>query len=58
MRDQRREGAAAGGCIINMSSVGGVLAAPSLAAYNASKGAVDNLTRCPHPPPFLPPWCL
>lgn len=32
--------------IVTMSSVNGKLAIPSIAAYNASKGGVDNLTRC------------
>jgi len=32
--------------IVTMSSVNGRLAIPSIAAYNASKGGVDNLTRC------------
>lgn len=35
-----------GGAIITMSSVNGVMAIPSIAGYNASKGGVDNLTRC------------
>lgn len=29
-----------------MSSVNGVMAIPTIAAYNASKGGIDNLTRC------------
>jgi meso-butanediol dehydrogenase / (S,S)-butanediol dehydrogenase / diacetyl reductase len=33
------------GTIINMASVSGVLADTSMAAYNAAKGAVVNLTR-------------
>lgn len=33
------------GAIVNMSSVNGVLAVPTLASYNASKGAIDQLTR-------------
>ena len=33
------------GAIVNMSSVNGRLAIPSIASYNASKGAVDQLTR-------------
>lgn len=33
------------GCIINISSVSGLGADPESAAYNASKGAVTNLTR-------------
>eukprot|EP00879_Flechtneria_rotunda_P009229 GHRR01009662.1.p1 GENE.GHRR01009662.1~~GHRR01009662.1.p1 ORF type:complete len:260 (+),score=80.18 GHRR01009662.1:180-959(+) len=35
-----------GGAIITMSSVNGVMAIPTIAGYNASKGGVDNLTRC------------
>lgn len=35
-----------GGSIITMSSVNGVMAIPTIAAYNASKGGIDNLTRC------------
>lgn len=35
-----------GGAIVNMSSVNAVMAIPSIAAYNASKGGVNNLTRC------------
>ena len=45
---QRAEGAAAGTrplSIVNMSSVNGTLAIPSIASYNASKGGVDQLTR-------------
>jgi NAD(P)-dependent dehydrogenase (short-subunit alcohol dehydrogenase family) len=33
------------GAIVNMSSVNGTLAIPSIASYNASKGAVNQLTR-------------
>jgi len=33
------------GTIVNMSSVNGTLAIPSIASYNASKGAVNQLTR-------------
>lgn len=33
------------GCIINMSSVNGVLAIPSIASYNMSKGGINQLTR-------------
>ncbi|MBC8058016.1 MAG: glucose 1-dehydrogenase, partial [Rhizobiales bacterium] len=33
------------GAIVNMSSVNGVLAIPSIASYNASKGGVNQLTR-------------
>ena len=41
-----RELAKAGrGAIVNMSSVNGRLAIPSIASYNASKGAIDQLTR-------------
>jgi len=35
----------AGGAIVNMSSVNGVMAIPSIASYNASKGGVNQLTR-------------
>jgi NAD(P)-dependent dehydrogenase (short-subunit alcohol dehydrogenase family) len=34
-----------GGAIVNMSSVNGTLAIPSIASYNVSKGGVDQLTR-------------
>jgi NAD(P)-dependent dehydrogenase (short-subunit alcohol dehydrogenase family) len=34
-----------GGAIVNMSSVNGVTAIPGIASYNASKGAIDQLTR-------------
>lgn len=34
------------GSIITMSSVNGVMAIPAIAGYNASKGGVNNLTRC------------
>jgi NAD(P)-dependent dehydrogenase (short-subunit alcohol dehydrogenase family) len=34
-----------GGAIVNMSSVNGVLAIPSIASYNVSKGGIDQLTR-------------
>jgi NAD(P)-dependent dehydrogenase (short-subunit alcohol dehydrogenase family) len=37
---QRRRGA-----IVNMSSVNGTLAIPSIASYNASKGGINQLTR-------------
>jgi NAD(P)-dependent dehydrogenase (short-subunit alcohol dehydrogenase family) len=41
-----REMAKAGaGAIVNMSSVNGVTAIPSIASYNASKGGIDQLTR-------------
>jgi glucose 1-dehydrogenase len=33
------------GAIVNMSSVNGTLAIPSIAGYNASKGAINQLTR-------------
>lgn len=35
-----------GGSIVTMSSVNGITAIPSIAGYNASKGGVNNLTRC------------
>jgi NAD(P)-dependent dehydrogenase (short-subunit alcohol dehydrogenase family) len=34
-----------GGAIVNMSSVNAVMAIPSIASYNASKGGIDQLTR-------------
>ena len=34
-----------GGAIVNMSSVNGMMAIPSIASYNASKGGVNQLTR-------------
>lgn len=37
--------AGAGGAIVNMSSVNGVLAIPSIVSYNVSKGGIDQLTR-------------
>jgi NAD(P)-dependent dehydrogenase (short-subunit alcohol dehydrogenase family) len=36
---------AGGGAIVNMSSVNGVLAIPTIASYNASKGGINQLTR-------------
>ena len=36
---------AAGGAIVNMSSVNAVLAIPSIASYNVSKGGINQLTR-------------
>ncbi|MFT3665043.1 SDR family NAD(P)-dependent oxidoreductase [Piscinibacter sp.] len=41
----RHMAAAGGGAIVNMSSVNGVMAIPSIASYNVSKGGVDQLTR-------------
>ena len=35
----------AGGAIVNMSSVNGIMAIPSIASYNVSKGGVNQLTR-------------
>lgn len=35
-----------GGSIVNISSVNAVTAIPSIVAYNASKGGINNLTRC------------
>ena len=41
-----REMARAGrGSIVNMSSVNGTLAIPSIASYNVSKGGINQLTR-------------
>jgi len=36
---------AGGGSIVNMSSVNAVIAIPSIASYNASKGGINQLTR-------------
>ncbi|MEU6476629.1 glucose 1-dehydrogenase [Streptomyces sp. NPDC047017] len=36
---------AGGGCVVNVSSVGGVLAMPGRAVYGASKAALNSLTR-------------
>ena len=41
----RAMAAQGGGAIVNMSSVNGTLAIPSIASYNASKGAINQLTR-------------
>jgi NAD(P)-dependent dehydrogenase (short-subunit alcohol dehydrogenase family) len=41
----RAMAARGGGAIVNMSSVNGVLAIPSIASYNVSKGGIDQLTR-------------
>jgi glucose 1-dehydrogenase len=37
--------AAGRGSVVNMSSVNGTLTIPSIASYNASKGAINQLTR-------------
>ncbi len=37
--------ATGGGSIVHMSSVNGVLAIPSIASYNVSKGGINQLTR-------------
>ena len=37
--------AAGSGSIVNMSSVNGVLAIPTIASYNVSKGGINQLTR-------------
>jgi NAD(P)-dependent dehydrogenase (short-subunit alcohol dehydrogenase family) len=37
--------ASGGGAIVNLSSVNGRLAIPSIASYNVSKGGIDQLTR-------------
>jgi len=34
------------GCIVNVSSVNGIRSFPGVLAYNISKAAVDQLTRC------------
>jgi 3-oxoacyl-[acyl-carrier protein] reductase len=41
-REMARTG---GGAIVNMSSVNGVMAIPTIASYNASKGGINQLTR-------------
>ncbi len=41
-RELARQGS---GAIVNMSSVNGTLTIPSIASYNASKGAINQLTR-------------
>ncbi|MCE9660829.1 MAG: SDR family oxidoreductase [Burkholderiales bacterium] len=41
-REMKKTG---GGAIVNMSSVNGVMAIPTIASYNASKGGIDQLTR-------------
>jgi NAD(P)-dependent dehydrogenase (short-subunit alcohol dehydrogenase family) len=38
-------GGVRGGSIVNMSSVNGIMAIPSIASYNVSKGGVNQLTR-------------
>ncbi|AEG92231.1 SDR family NAD(P)-dependent oxidoreductase [Ramlibacter tataouinensis] len=48
VRQPARQDAAGGamrGAIVNMSSVNGVLAIPSIASYNVSKGGINQLTR-------------
>ena len=41
----RAMAAAGAGAIVNMSSVNGSMAIPTIASYNASKGGIDQLTR-------------
>ena len=41
-REMARQGS---GAIVNMSSVNGLMAIPSIASYNASKGGINQLTR-------------
>jgi len=41
----RSMAASGGGAIVHMSSVNGVTAIPSIAAYNVSKGGIEQLTR-------------
>jgi NAD(P)-dependent dehydrogenase (short-subunit alcohol dehydrogenase family) len=45
MVDAKGGGKARGGAIVNMSSVNGTLTIPTIASYNASKGAINQLTR-------------
>lgn len=44
-RAMRANAGANRGAIVNMSSVNGTLAIPSIASYNASKGGINQLTR-------------
>jgi glucose 1-dehydrogenase len=44
-RELVKNAAAEKGAIVNMSSVNATLAIPSIASYNASKGAINQLTR-------------
>jgi len=46
MVEQNKVTPGRGGAIITMSSVNGVTAIPTIASYNASKGGIENLTRC------------
>jgi glucose 1-dehydrogenase len=41
----RHMAAQGSGAIVNMSSVNGLMAIPTIASYNASKGAINQLTR-------------
>jgi NAD(P)-dependent dehydrogenase (short-subunit alcohol dehydrogenase family) len=41
----RAMAAQGGGAIVNMSSVNGLMAIPSIASYNVSKGGINQLTR-------------
>jgi NAD(P)-dependent dehydrogenase (short-subunit alcohol dehydrogenase family) len=41
----RQMATAKSGCVINMSSVNAVMAIPSIASYNMSKGGINQLTR-------------
>ncbi|GAB4816916.1 hypothetical protein N2152v2_003962 [Parachlorella kessleri] len=44
MVEQNKQTPGRGGAIVNMSSVNGIMAIPTIAPYNASKGAINNLT--------------
>ena len=44
-RAMAARGDGGGGAIVNMSSVNGVMAIPSIASYNVSKGGINQLTR-------------
>ena len=46
MAEQNKAAPGRGGAIVNMSSVNAVMAIPTVAGYNSSKGGVANLTRC------------
>lgn len=59
MVEQNKMQPGRGGCIINMSSVNAVMAIPTIAGYNASKGGVNNLTRsAPYVPSTLNMICF